>query len=141
MTWVTEWDSATQILIQDSQLKDIPVCRDFEYFVNSNSESPVEVGTKQHPYKDIESALVEVLNFHSHNERNVTVYVMEATTVFVNSVTYVVNMTHVQIEAYNEKDDIPGLARMVGLDNSSKVIDSGMTTKFNILGKNLLVTI
>ena len=122
-------------MIQDPQLKDIPVCRDFEYYVNANSESPVEVGTKQHPYKDIDSALVEVMNFHSHSQRNVTIYVMEATTIFVNSVKYVVNMTHVQIEAYNYRNKVEGLARMVGLTNSSKVISPGMPTTFKILGE------
>ncbi|CAI2362327.1 unnamed protein product [Moneuplotes crassus] len=139
MTCVTECDTSAQILIQDPQLKDIPVCRDFNYFVNANSESPVEVGTQQHPYKDLESAFVEILNYHSHNARNITVYVMEATTVFAKSVTYVVNMTHVQVEAYNENNAELGLARMVGLDNSTKIVAPAMPTKFNILdSKNTL---
>ncbi|CAI2361643.1 unnamed protein product [Moneuplotes crassus] len=133
MTCVEECDTDSQILIQNLQLQNIQVCRDFEYFVNANSESPVELGTQEHPYKDIESAMVEILNFHSHNPRNVTVNVMEATTVYANSATYIVNMTHVQIQAYNDADTEIGLARMVGIYNSSKIVNPATPTKFNIL--------
>lgn len=132
---MTQWDSATQILIQDPQLKDIPVCRDFEYYINLNSQSHAELGTKLHPYKDLDSAFSEIMNFHSHNDRNVTVYVMEGTTVFANSVTYIVNITSVNIEAYNDIQSGVGLARMVGLMNSTKALSPPMPTKFNILGK------
>lgn len=135
LTWVTEWNATTQLYIQDPQLGDIPICRDFEYFVNANSESPVELGTQDHPYKDLDSVFVEITNFHSHNDRNISVYVMEGTTVFAKSVTYIVNITHVQIEAYSWVQANPGLARMVGLIDNLKAIPPSTPSRFNILGK------
>ncbi|CAI2377869.1 unnamed protein product [Moneuplotes crassus] len=126
-------DSSTQILIQDPQLHNIPVCRSFDYYVNINSGSPVELGTRGHPYKHIDSAFIEIMNFHSHSERNITIYVMEGTTMFINTVTYFVNITHVQIEAYNDNGNTLGIARMVGIKESSKVIGAAFPTKFNIL--------
>ncbi|CAI2364488.1 unnamed protein product [Moneuplotes crassus] len=138
LTCVTQCDLTRQILIQDPQLQNIPVCRSFEYFVNANSKSPVELGTKEHPYKDIEAAFSEIMNFHSHNQRNMTVYVMEKSTVFVNSVTFFVNMSHVLIETYNENMLNLGLARMVGIKNGSKIIPPAMPTKFSILAHKQL---
>lgn len=136
MTWKPEWEQDTQILIQNPQLQDIPVWRDFEYYVNANSQSLVEVGTKDHPYKELDSVFVEIMNFHSHSERNIMIYVLEGTSVFANSVTYIVNMTHVQIESYSESSQEAGLARMVGINNISKAISPALPTNFNILGKD-----
>ncbi|CAI2377736.1 unnamed protein product [Moneuplotes crassus] len=136
----SEGDSSAQVLIQDPQMGNIPVCRSFDYYVNINSESPVELGTKSHPYKHIDSALVETMNFHSHSERNITIYVMEGTTVFINTVTYFVNITHVQIEAYNDNGNTLGLARMVGIQDSYKVIGAAFPTKFNALSDKTFKT-
>ena len=88
--------------------------------MNPLSESVVELGTQTHPYKDIKSAFVEILNFHSHTERTIKVYVMEGSTIYVNSPTYFVNITHVLIESYTEKSPKPGLARIVGIENNAK---------------------
>ena len=107
--------------------------------MNPNSQSLVEVGTRLHPYKDLESVFVEILNFHSDQERNLTVYVMEGTTVFGVSPIYISNVTHVQVESYTDTNLEGGIARLVGLTNSSKIISSTFPTKFNILGKNFRV--
>ncbi|CAI2369723.1 unnamed protein product [Moneuplotes crassus] len=139
MTCVDQCDPESQIMINDTQLQSIPICRDFEYYVNANSQSPVELGTEQHPYKDIQSAFTEIMNFHSHSERNVTVYVLEETTVFASSPTYFVNMTHVQMEAYNDGSSIRRLARMVGVIEKSKIISPAMPTKFRILENHTLL--
>ncbi|CAI2367407.1 unnamed protein product [Moneuplotes crassus] len=136
---VNHCNSESQILIKNPQLRSMPVCRDFEYYINPNSQSPVELGTQQHPYKDIQSAFVEIMNFHSHSDRNVTVFVMEGSTVFASSPTYFVNMTHVQIESYSDRVQAPRLARMVGVIEKSKLIAPGFSTKFNILVSQTLL--
>lgn len=61
---------------------------------------------------------------------------MEGTTVFVNSVTYIVNITHVQIEAYGANDADLRLARMVGLMDPTKATPIAIPTNFNLLSKS-----
>jgi len=106
--------------------------------VNPLSESVVELGTEDHPYKDIESVFVEILNFHSHTQRSIKVFVMEGSTIFVNSPTYFVNITHVQIESYTEKSAVVGMARLVGIRTEDKIILPSMPSKFNILSNIFL---
>lgn len=127
--------------ITDPQLSSIPLCRSFNYFVNPLSQSTVELGTQKHPYKELDSAFVEVVNFHSHSEREVYVYVMEGSTVYMNSPTYIVNTTLVHVESYSEIIDIAGMAKIVGVQTDLKVIPPSTTSKFNILSKNSLYLI
>ena len=103
--------------------------------MNPLSTSTAELGTKDYPYKEIESAFVEITNFHFHSERNISVFVMEGSTVFVKSPTYIVNITNVHIESYSEKAKVVGLVRLVGVQSESKIISKSTPTKFNILGK------
>ena len=137
MTCVPSWDSSTQVQIKDPQLSDISLWRSFNYYVNPLSESVVELGTQTHPYKDIESAIIEILNFHSHSERTIKVYVMEGSTVFINSPAYFVNITHVQIESYSNRNTVAGMARMIGIYNESKILPPSKPSKFNILSKRV----
>ena len=106
--------------------------------MNPLSESVVELGTQTHPYKDIESVFVEILNFHSHTQRTIKVFVMEGSTIFINSPTYFVNITHVRIESYTEKSAVVGMARLVGIRTEDKNIPPSMPSKFNILSNILL---
>ena len=103
--------------------------------MNPLSTSTVELGTIEHPYKELDSAFVEITNFHFHSERNISVFVMEGSTVFIQSPTYIVNITNVHLEAYSETSRIVGLARLVGVQSVSKIISQSTPTKFNILGK------
>ena len=79
MECVAECNASTQIAINDTQFDNMPICRDFEYYVNPDSDSIIELGTKDYPYKHIAYAFVEVLNYHSHSDRNLTIYLMEYT--------------------------------------------------------------
>ncbi|CAI2387268.1 unnamed protein product [Moneuplotes crassus] len=133
MTCVELCDEAFQVQVTDPQLHSIPLCRSLTYYVDPQSESTVELGTRQHPYKELDSALVEIVNFYSHSERIVTVLVQEGASVYVDSPTYIVNMTGVVFDTYSDWTDHPGFARMVGVMNSSKIIPPPLTTKFNIL--------
>ena len=87
-----------------------------------------------HPYKELDSVFVEVTNFHFHSERNISVFVMEGSTIFVNSPTYIVNMTNMHIESYSEISSVSGKARIVGIQSESKIVEKAYPTKFSILG-------
>ena len=100
------------------------------------SQSTVELGTQEHPYKELDSAFVEVINFHVHSERTINIFVMEGSTVFMNSPTYIVNTTLVHLESYSEVSNVAGMARIVGVQNNTKIIPPSTPSKFNILSKN-----
>lgn len=98
----------------------------------------IELGTKNHPYKELDSVFVELMNFHTNTDRNITVYLMEASTSYLRVTAYVSNITHVSFEAYSEKSLSPKKARIVGVQSSNNIVPPGMATKFNILSKRLL---
>jgi hypothetical protein len=104
--------------------------------VNPRSTSSTELGTQAHPYKDLESVFVELMNFHSHSDRNITVYIMESSTVFASVMTHITNITQVHFESYSEVSITPSKARIVGVKHASKIVVPSMPTKFNILSKD-----
>lgn len=130
---MSECDTDTQIAIDDPQIGNKPVCRSFQYYVNSQSESVVELGTMDHPYKNLGYVFIELLNFHSHSDRNITINVMENTRnevmLFMN---YIVNITEVKIVPYSaDPDVIPQKATIVGIDEGDFEYTSG--TSYNLL--------
>ena len=109
------------------------MCRSFEYYVNPDSSSVVELGTKEHPYKSLGYVFVELLNYHSHSDRNITVNIMEGTTNYLMiGNNNIVNITQVIIQPYSENllTD-PGKASIVGLDNGALEFTAG--TSYNLL--------
>ena len=103
------------------------------YYVNPDSESVVELGTKDYPYKDLGYVFVELLNFHSHSDRNLTIYVMEHTQNYLMvGQSAIVNITNVDILPYSSDESAtPGMATIVGVDEGS--IESTKGTSLNIL--------
>ena len=75
MKWVTSCDSSS-IQIIDDQLWNKPVCRDLNYYINPSSQQIIELGTKTYPYKNIGLPFVEILNYHSHSNRTITVNIL-----------------------------------------------------------------
>jgi hypothetical protein len=104
--------------------------------VNPRSTSSTELGTQAHPYKDLESVFVELMNFHSHSDRNITVYIMEYSTVFASVMTHITNITQVHFESYSKVSITPSKARIVGVRHASKIVAPSMPTKFSILSKD-----
>ena len=100
--------------------------------MNPDSDSIVELGTKDHPYKHIAYAFVEVLNYHSHSDRNLTIYLMEYTR---NEITIgtgnIINITNVEIRPYTLRSVDPDKAHIVGMDSTDIV--SNPSTSFSIL--------
>ncbi|CAI2361394.1 unnamed protein product [Moneuplotes crassus] len=136
--------SSTQITITNSQFHSKPICRGFDYFVDTSSGSYMELGTKQFPYKNIELAFVEILNFHSHSDRNLRVKVMENTDNYVGGilgsslrsdrrpVVLVNNITSVTVESYSVHSSLsPGTASIYFTNSSS--VSADPKTMFNIM--------
>ena len=132
MQCVTRCDSTTQITINDTQFDSRPFCRNFEYYVNSDSDSIIELGTIDHPYKQISYAFIEILNYHSHSDRNLTIYLMEYTR---NEMTIglgnVINITNVDIKPYTLRSVDPDKATIVGIDGTDIV--ASPSTSFSIM--------
>ena len=91
------------------------------------------MGTKDHPYKQIAYAFVEILNYHSHTDRNLTIYLMEYTRNELPVGTgNIINITNVEIRPYTLRASVdPDKASIVGIDRND--IDSDPSTSFNIL--------
>jgi hypothetical protein len=133
MECVAQWDSATQISINDTQTGNRPVWRSFNYYVNPESDRVVEFGNKKYPYKSLGFVFAELLNFHSNSDRNITVYVLENTTNYLNLQNqYIVNITQVKITTYSLSSNLSaGKAKLVGLHYAPLEFTPG--TSLNLL--------
>ena len=110
-----------------------PVCRHFNYYVNPESTKIIELGTKAHPFKNIALPFVEILNYLSHSDRNITIFVKENTNnLLLWESNYIINITMVTVETYTESgNSTPNYATLL-------IKDAGVTkltskTVFNIL--------
>jgi hypothetical protein len=120
-------------------MHDIPLCRSLTYYVDSSSTSSVELGTKRHPYKSYDSVNIELMNFHTGNDRSVIVYVQEETINYWLKDTIIVsNITAFSIKTYSSEITDSNKAAFVGVEIESLVIAEGMPTIFNILGRSVL---
>jgi hypothetical protein len=118
-------------------MHDIPLCRSLTYYVDSSSTSNLELGTEGHPYKSYDSVNIELMNFHTGNDRSVTVYVKEETiNYWLKANTFVSNITSFTITTYSTLRVDPNKANFIGT-KSSFIISPGMLTQFSILGTTL----
>ena len=101
--------------------------------MNPDSESVVELGTKSHPYKNLGYVFVELLNYHSHQDRNISIYVKEYTQNYIyvfNS--FIVNINYVEILSYSDDDTVtPGKPIITALEKEELKDSRG--TSLNIL--------
>lgn len=133
MEWVESWKEGKQIAISDAQVGGRMVWRGFEYFVNKDSESVIELGTRDHPYKKLGFVFVEILNFHSHSDRNLTVYVLEGTVnEMITGGSFVVNATNVKMMTYSlNEEETMNKATILWVDNTTLI--QNFDTSFNLL--------
>jgi hypothetical protein len=137
MGCVSECDLENQIEINDSVMHSIPLCRSLQYYLNPLSESPVELGTIDHPYKTFNSMLVELTKFHSHQGTNVTVNIMEESVVYwLQSEVIISNITNLSIKTYSQLRSDGNKANVVGIEDPDYRVAPGRPTRFNILCKN-----
>lgn len=80
----------------------LKVCRTPAYYVNPHSESILELGTRAHPYKNLNMVLYELFNFISGVEINVTVRLSKISDhEFYHGHSILYNMSGVTFEPYN----------------------------------------
>jgi len=130
---------ASQISINDTQLGNIPLCRSFTYYVDPSSMSTTELGTLQHPYKELNSVFIELLNFHSHSDRSITVRILEGTTAFLLKSSYIINTTEVIMEPYFRNSSIGNNPKIIGVESTDAITTPGVPTRFHILSIIILV--
>ena len=100
--------------------------------MNPDSESIVELGTKDYPYKQLSYVLIEILNYHSHSNRNLTVYLMEQTTNILGfKQANIVNITNVSIVPYSQTSSDPAKATILVKDEIDIV--ASPSTLFNVM--------
>jgi len=96
-----------------------------------------ELGTYEHPYKELNSVFVELLNFHSHSDRNITIKILEGTMTFLHKNSYIINTTRVSIEPYIKTVSLGINPKIIAVDSTDAIIPPGVPTRFNILSKTL----
>jgi hypothetical protein len=120
-------------------MHDIPLCRSLTYYVDSSSTSSTELGTQNHPYKNYEPVNIELMNFHTGNDRSVMVYVREETINYMlQAKTFVSSITSFAITTYSTIRGDPEKANFVGAEVEKFMILPGVPTLFNILGTAFL---
>ena len=120
MAWIQSC-GLDSIGITDPQLWNKPVWRPFTYYVDILSTDFIELGTNKHPYKNLELAFVEILNFHSHSNSSLTVFVKEFTKNMIGlNLNYVLNISKVEVWSYsNSNQNSPGNADIYITEASS----------------------
>ena len=131
--WVQTWRSEFQITIVNNQFGDKPICRGFNYYVDSGSTQTIELGTINYPYKSIELVFVELLNYHAHSNRTINVYMKENTVnELLLSKNYIINITSVNFKAYSSSStSVPAKAVLIMKDEDVTMM-SGQT-QFSII--------
>ena len=99
--------------------------------------STTELGTYEHPYKELNSVFVELLNFHSHSERNISVRILEGTTTYLHKKSYIINTTEVIIEPYFKTVSFGINPKIITVESIGAIIPPGVPTRFNILSNIL----
>ena len=114
---------------------DLAVWRSLVYYVNVDSISVIELGTFEHPYKDLDSVFVEILNLHAHTNRNIVVYIKEDTTNYLHvSRNFILNLNNVKIMTYsNVFSEASNKATIVVTDADDANPVYGISTSFSIL--------
>lgn len=88
--------------MQSSYIHGLKVCRRLEYHVNPTSESILELGTRTHPYKNINLPLLEMFNFISGMNKTVKVKLAKSSDHYLmHSFGAISNITSVVFEPYN----------------------------------------
>ena len=127
-----EWKATNQIAINDTQFGHRLIFGDSQYYINPESESIIELGTIEHPYKQISYAFDEILNYNAHNDRNMTIYLIEYVRHELLLVTArIINITYIEIKPYKLRSTDPDEASIISKDNCE--ISSTPGTCFNII--------
>ena len=130
-TWVSNCTSS-QVFILDPLLKNIPIWRDTTYYIDANGLQPIELGTLKYPYKKIGLATMEILNFISHSNHNVTIYIMENNLIYMTNLrNFYIDFPNIQITTYSSTQNTP-MRAIIQITDAKKSYFSN-STQFNIV--------
>ncbi|CAI2367265.1 unnamed protein product [Moneuplotes crassus] len=110
--------SATEILVNNTEISDFPFCRSLIYYVNPSAEYSTELGTAEYPYKTLQSVFDEIYLVHSHHDRTITIKLMEDSTNFVHQNRFIIELNEVIIESYSEVSTVPRKAKLVATNTN-----------------------
>ena len=111
--WVSTWENQKSIIM--GSIYAIPrIWRNKEIYVNSQSTSLIELGTRNHPYRSIKSAFSEIFNHYSNRDNSVIIYLAEGQRYYMEDATnYILNITNVTITSYSESLSASGRATII----------------------------
>ena len=132
MKWVSSC-SQNQIQINDTQVHNLNIWRTPNYYIDPDSTQIVELGTKIYPFKKINLAFMEILNFISHKNKSITINLKEnSVNTMGNSQNYLIDAGNIKIQSYSLiNSDNPGIASIYVTDSTVSYVSS--KTKFNII--------
>ncbi|CAI2376317.1 unnamed protein product [Moneuplotes crassus] len=134
---VASCDPVTQVPINSTQTENKAYCRGFDYYVNSRSTEVVELGTKEFPYKNLKLVFIELLNYLSHRDITVNIYVRETTTNYLElNKNYIINITNVNIMPYSLINPDPKYTNLILTDSAAPTLNSW--TKYSLLQTDAL---
>lgn len=99
------------IEISSSQISFNSVCKTFDIYVDPFSVQEIELGTLQYPYRTFRAAASEILNYYSHSEHEVSIFMKDG---YIEMDTfYFINLTSVKIAAHPDYELIGKRAQIV----------------------------
>ena len=106
--------SQTQLKISDAQFSVNSFCRTPNFYINPDTIEIIEMGSQKYPYKNLKSALSEILNYFSHKNFNITIFLKEGTRAYLqDSNSYLLNITSVTLKSYSDISSSPTRATLV----------------------------
>ena len=113
LQWVSEWVNP-KLILNDNLLSIPNVWRANQFYVDGNSQSIIELGTRQYPYKSAKTVFLELLNYHSNQDKSITIYFKEGQDYYVEDGTnYILNITNVTITSYSDDSDSSKRAKLI----------------------------
>ena len=101
LSWVASWN-IDEILIDSVNIHGLKVCRKLVYYVNPHSEQILELGTRNFPYKSINMVMLEIFDFISGTNNEVTVRLSSAAEhEFLHGGSFLYNLKKIIFEPYN----------------------------------------
>ena len=131
LKWVDNCTDS-QLFIQDSLMRNIPVWRDPEYYIDSNSLQNIELGTQKYPFKKVGLSTMEILNYFSHTNYNITIYIKENTSVTLTNLrNFYLDIPNLEYKTYSDTGYAAKSASITIIDTSSSYFSE--STQFNII--------
>ena len=110
---VSTWDYP-KFIFESADLSFPLVWRGNEIYVNSRSDSLLELGTLDHPYRTTKAAFIELVNHFSNHNASVTIYLAEEQTFYIeDGTTFILNITNVSITSYSVDSKTSNKAKLI----------------------------